>query len=143
MPAQNSHAGLLLDTHIWVRYMSGTPQLKPEGVKIIETARLTGQAFVSVISIWELALLVKKGKLVLPVSVDRWVEQAFRLPGMRLLALSPEIAIASVQLPETLNSDPSDRVLVASARIENLRLMSRDKDILRFAKQTNLPTEQA
>lgn len=143
MPVLNKQNGLLLDTHIWIRYINGAPGVKPNGIATIETARLAGQAFVSIISIWELTSLVQKGKLQLPFAVDRWVERAFQLPGIRLLSLSPEIAIASVQLPETLNSDLADRILVASARIENLRLMSRDKNILRFAKQTSLPTEQA
>lgn len=139
----NRPSGLLLDTHIWVRYINGDPALKPAGVAIIEAARKSGEAFVSVISIWETALLVKKRRLNLPVTVHRWVEEALLLPGVRLLPFTPDIAIESVQLSDSLNKDPSDRILVATARIEGLRLMSRDKDILRFAKQTSLPVEVA
>jgi PIN domain nuclease of toxin-antitoxin system len=143
MPTANRTSGLLLDTHIWVRYINGTPGLKVEGIATIESARKIGEAFVSVISVWEVALLVRKKRLNLPMSVERWVEQALRLPGVRLLPLTPEIAIESVQLPDSLNRDPSDRILVATARIERLRLMSRDKDIRRFAKQTGLSIEKA
>jgi PIN domain nuclease of toxin-antitoxin system len=71
------------------------------------------------------------------------VQRAFELPGIQLLTMTPQIAIESVQLPDSLNNDPSDRILVATARIQGLTLMTRDKDILRFAKQTNLTTQLA
>ena len=143
MPPANNTAGLLLDTHIWVKYINGTPDLKPTAVSAIEAARNSGQVFVSVISVWEIALLVRKQRLALPLGVQRWVQQAFLLPGVQLLPFTPEIAIESVDLPDSLNRDPSDRILVASARIEQLRLVTRDKDIIRFAKQHKLPLEIA
>jgi PIN domain nuclease of toxin-antitoxin system len=105
MSATNNPCDLLLDTHVWVRYINGTPGLRPETVTAIETARRSGDIFVSVISIWEVALLVKKKRLNLPMPVERWVEQAMRLPGVQLLPLTPEIAMQSVQLPDSLNRD--------------------------------------
>jgi PIN domain nuclease of toxin-antitoxin system len=143
MQAMNDTSPLLLDTHVWVRYINGTPGLKPTAVHSIESARRTGSAYVSVISIWEIALLVRKGRLDMPFGVERWVQRAFELPGIQLATLTPQIAIESVQLPDSLNKDPSDRILVATARIQGLNLMTRDKDILRFAKQTNLTTQLA
>src|SRR5665213_27582 len=134
---------LLLDTHVWVRYINAAPPIKPSAIASIDRARQSGSAFVSVISIWETALLVKKGRLDLPITIDRWVERALEIPGIQLLPFTPEIAIASVQLPDALNKDPSDRILVASARIEGLILMTRDKAILRFARKTSLPYEIA
>ena len=134
---------LLLDTHIWIRYIEGDPSLKPGAVRLIESMRSKGRAFVSVISIWELALLVRKKKLDLPFSVEQWVKRALELPGIQLQAFTPQIAIESVQLPDSLNRDPSDRILVATARTQGFTLMTRDKDIIRFAKQTNLAVEMA
>ncbi len=143
MQAMNDTSPLLLDTHVWVRYINGAPSLKPAAVHTIERARRAGSAYVSVISIWEIALLVRKGRLDLPFGVERWVQRAFELPGIQLATLTPQIAIESVQLPDSLNKDPSDRILVATARIQGLHLMTCDKDILRFAKQTNLTTQLA
>ena len=139
----SSKAGLLLDTHIWVRYINGSPHLKAAAIETIQSARTSGEAFVSVISVWEIALLVRKQRLSLPLGVHRWVQQAFRLPGLRLLPFTPDIAIESVHLPDSLNNDPSDRILVASALVESLRLMTHDKDIIRFAKQNKLQLETA
>jgi PIN domain nuclease of toxin-antitoxin system len=143
MPGMPSAVSLLLDTHIWVRYINGAPTLKPATVNSIDNARRAGSAFVSVISIWEIALLVRKKRLDLPFGVERWVQRALELPGIQLLPFTPQIAIESVQLPDSLNKDPSDRILVATSRIQNLTLMTRDKDIIRFAKQTNLSLELA
>ena len=143
MSTENDPPGLLLDTHIWVRYINGTPGLKPSIVTSIEAARELGSAFVSVITIWETALLVRKKRLSLPMAVERWVERALQLPGIRLLPFSPQIAIESVALPDDLNRDPSDRILVATALIEDLKLVTHDKDIIRFARQTRLRVEKA
>jgi PIN domain nuclease of toxin-antitoxin system len=143
MPLANSTEGLLLDTHIWVRYINGDPSLKPSAVSAIEAARTSGNVFVSVISVWEIALLFRKRRLALPLGVHRWVQQAFLLPGVQLLPFTIDIAIESVDLPDSLNKDPSDRILVATARIEGLRLVTHDKDIIRFAKQHKLSLEIA
>ena len=96
-----------------------------------------------VISVWEIALLVRKGRLDLPFGVEQWVQRSLQLPGIQLLPFTPRIAIESVQLPDSLNKDPSDRILVATARIQALTLLTRDKDVVRFAKQTNLAFERA
>ncbi len=109
----------------------------------IDAARLTGSAFVSVISVWEIALLARLQRISLQVPVSRWVEEAFQLPGIQLLPLTPEIAIDSVDLPEPMHKDPSDRILVASARVERLTLVTRDRDILTFAKSIKLACLQA
>jgi PIN domain nuclease of toxin-antitoxin system len=129
---------LLLDTHVWVRYINGESPLKQKAIETIDLARRRGDAFVSVISIWEIALLVRKGRLDLPFGVEQWVQRSLQLPGIQLLPFTPRIAIESVQLPDSLNKDPSDRILVATARIQALTLLTRDKDVVRFAKQTNL-----
>jgi PIN domain nuclease of toxin-antitoxin system len=129
---------LLLDTHVWVRYINGESPLKQKAIEAIDLARRTGDAFVSVISVWEIALLVRKGRLDLPFGVEQWVQRSLQLPGIQLLPFTPRIAIESVQLPDSLNKDPSDRILVATARIQALTLLTRDKDVVRFAKQTNL-----
>jgi PIN domain nuclease of toxin-antitoxin system len=125
---------LLLDTHIWVNYINGDRELKAGAVAEIEAARRLGAAFVSVISVWEIAMLVQKRRLRLPLGVEGWVRRAFELPGVQLLGLSPEIAIESVQLSDEMHKDPADRILVASARVESLTLLTRDKAILRFAE---------
>lgn len=125
----------LLDTHIWVRYISGSRLLRPNSVSLIEAARRHNDVFISVISVWEIAMLVKKGKLALPMSVRAWTEQALRLDGIRMLPLTPESLIQSVEYSSELNADPSDRILLASAHTQGLTFLTADKDILRFVSK--------
>ena len=129
---------LLLDTHVWIRYGFKTPPLRRSATEAIDVGLQAGTVFVSVISIWEIAFLVRRNRLALNVSVERWVEEALAVPGLQLLAFSPQIAIESVNLPEPMHKDPSDRILVASARVERLTLVTSDKAVLSFAKTTGL-----
>ena len=129
---------LLLDTHIWVRFINGDTTLPTKIVDAVEAARLRSEAYVSVISVWEVALLVKRSKLTLPLGVESWVEGALQLAGIHLLPFSPAIAIETVALPTPMHKDPADRILVASARVERLRLVTLDGEILAFARDTNL-----
>lgn len=129
---------LLLDTHIWVRFLGGDPSLSAAIVRSVEAAREGGRAFISVISIWEVAMLVGKGRLVLPLSVDVWIERSLQLPGVRLLPFSAAIALETARLPEPMHKDPADRILVATALVETLQLVTLDRAILRFARATNL-----
>ncbi|MBI2504540.1 MAG: PIN domain-containing protein [Candidatus Latescibacteria bacterium] len=56
-------------------------------------------------------------------------------PGISLAPLTPEIALASSRLPGELPGDPADRIIVATARILNATLVTRDKKIIAYSKQ--------
>jgi PIN domain nuclease of toxin-antitoxin system len=133
-----SNFRLLLDTHVWLRYGNSSSPFRRAAIDAIDEGLESGAVYVSVISIWEIALLVRQNKLALHVSVERWVDDALAVSGLQLLPLSPQIAIESVNLPEPMHKDPADRILVASARVERLTLVTADKAVLKFAKTTGL-----
>jgi PIN domain nuclease of toxin-antitoxin system len=87
---------------------------------------------ISAISCWEVAKLVERGRLELPCSVREWFEQALAYPGIRILELTPEIAIASTQLPGEFHRDPADQIIVATARINDCPLITSDEKILSY-----------
>lgn len=130
---------LLLDTHVWFRYQASTNTLRADAEAAIDEAAQLHSVYVSVISIWELAMLELARYIDLDGGVQKWTKQALSKPGISLLSFSPEIAMESVQLPAPMHKDPADRILVASARIEELTLVTSDKAILAFAKATKLP----
>lgn len=130
---------LLLDTHIWFRYQVNPKLIRSSTVEAIDRAASQNEVFVSMISVWELAMLERDGRLELLGGAESWSRKALSKPGISLLSLSPEIAIASVYLPEPMHKDPSDRMLVASARVEQMTLVTSDKKIHSFAKMTGLP----
>ena len=129
---------LLLDTHIWLRYQGISGNVNKSSLPVLHRAAAEGMLYVSVISIWEIALLVKRGRLSLNTNVHRWTEEALLKPGINLLPFSPEIAIESVDLPTPIHKDPADRILIASARVERMTLVTRDVEILEFAARTKL-----
>ena len=80
----------------------------------------------SAISVWEVAKLVEKGKISLSVAVEDWIETALNYPGVQLIPLSPEIAIAFTQLPQPFHKDPADQIIVATSRVMGAPLLTRD-----------------
>ncbi len=79
-------------------------------------------------------MLVAKGRLTLDRDVGEWVQAALSLPGMGLIALEPEIAVAASRLPGEMHGDPADRLIVASARHMGAVLITDDKLILDYAE---------
>jgi PIN domain nuclease of toxin-antitoxin system len=85
---------IVLDTHIWVWWVHADPRLPPDYQSYIQ-ANEAGSLGVSAISCWEVAKLVERGRLTLPVPVSVWMQQALSYPGVRLVPLSPEVAVES------------------------------------------------
>jgi PIN domain nuclease of toxin-antitoxin system len=131
--------GLLLDTHIWLRYLGISGNLRVSSLPTLQAAEISGNLYLSVYSIWETAMLVRDGRLNLNTDVRLWTQQALAQPGYSLLPFTPEIAIESVNLPEPVHKDPADRIIIATARVQNLTLVTRDKEVLAFATRNHLP----
>lgn len=134
---------LLLDTHVWFRANVTPDRIRNPTRMAIQAAQNECAIYISVISIWELAMLERDGKIELAGGVEYWTREALAKHGVSLLHYSPAIAIESVYLPLPMHKDPSDRVLVASARVENLTLVTSDKAILQFAKTAGIPALRA
>lgn len=79
-------------------------------------------------------MLESKGRVRLASDCLTWVRTALEAPGTRLVPLSPEIAVASAHLPGEFHGDPADRILVATARIHALTLVTRDERILAYGR---------
>lgn len=127
---------LMLDTHVWLWLAFGTPgKIKSDTSAILAQASIASPLWVSVISVWEIALLESKGRLRLPMSVETWIAQALSRPEIRLLGLdNTRIAIDSCNLPGDFHPDPADRLLVATARNINARLVTHDQKILDYGQ---------
>jgi PIN domain nuclease of toxin-antitoxin system len=125
---------LMLDTHVWLWLAFGTPEkLRPETRRSLEHASVSSPLLVSIISVWEIALLESKKRLRLPMSVHEWVDRALDRPDIRLIGLEhARTVIDSCRLPGDFHADPADRLLVATARRENAVLVTHDKKILDY-----------
>jgi PIN domain nuclease of toxin-antitoxin system len=122
---------IVLDTHIWVWWANQSPQLLVEHRKIIGEHATNGLG-VSIISCWEVAKLVEKGRLKLTQPVDEWISIALQLPSVVALPLTPAIAIESTRLPAPMHADPADQMIVATARILQAPLLTADQRLIDY-----------
>ena len=120
---------IVLDTHVWVWWADGDDRLTETQRGAIEQA---GDLGVSAIPCWEVAKLVELGRLALDRPVLDWLRAALGYPGVRLLPLSPEVAVGSTMLPGTFHRDPADQVIVAMARAHGCRVVTSDRKILDY-----------
>ena len=132
----DSAVSVLLDTHYWIWLQAGTSQPFPNRIRqAVESAALAGNLTVSVISVWELGMLESKGRIRLGLPLEQWVERALGTPGLTLAPLTVEIAIESTRLPGAFHGDPADRIIVATARRLDARLLTRDRGIIAYARK--------
>ena len=122
---------IVLDTHIWVWWVDENPQLSERHTHLIQDNEQDGLG-VSAVSCWEVAKLVELGRLQLECSIEEWMDQAIAYPGIELLPLTPQIAIESTKLPGNFHRDPADQIIVATARVHDLSLLTVDRLILDY-----------
>jgi len=129
----------ILDTHIWIWLINGEKNIRSS--RFLKTiSQKNSELNVSVISVWEVGMLEAKGRIVLPFSCLEWVHRALKAPGILLTPLTPEIAIESSRLPGDFHGDPADRIIVATTRSLGATLVTKDKNILTYAKKQGIPT---
>lgn len=118
---------LLLDTNALLWLILGDRRLGTRAHRAIDEALASGDAAVSAISFWEIALLVRKGRLELPWPVE--ATRRYLLDhGLKELPVDGEVAWRSVFLTE-LHDDPADRIIVATA-LAGHRLVTADRRLL-------------
>ncbi len=130
----------LLDTHVWIWLINGDSSLKKKSLDVITAASRRGRVYVSVISVWEVAMLVSKGRLLLEKPLQQWCLEALGAPGIQVQLLTPDIAIESCVLPGPFHGDPADRMIVATARLKNTTIITRDARILNYGKKGYIKT---
>lgn len=122
---------ILLDTHIWVWLADESDDLSRRHQDVIQRHHDSGLG-VSVVSCWEVAKLVELDRLELTADVSNWIEGALSITGVRLLDLTPEVAIESTQLPGVFHKDPADQMIVATARVYGVKLATEDVKIKKY-----------
>ena len=125
---------LLLDTHIALWALADDARLPARGRELI--ADEDNHIAVSAASVWEIAIKHSLGRGDMPITgaqALRW----FRRAGYARLDIKPEHAVAVEKLPP-LHADPFDRLLVAQALTEPLRLLTHDKAVARYSNAIEL-----
>jgi len=115
----------VFDTHAWVWASAGDQRARA-------AASFRGQTILSAISLWEISMLESKGRLELLPDLDTWIEKNLA-PPVELAQLSPAICTASVRLRD-FHGDPANRLIVATAIVLGVPLVTADKSILDWNK---------
>lgn len=120
---------LLLDTHVALWAITDSPKLSKKAREIIESPK--SSVWISAATIWEIAIKHSLGRGDMPVSSQDALRY-FRESGYRFLPVEPEHAAAVEELPAH-HADPFDRILVAQALVEPMRMMTHDPLVARYS----------
>ncbi len=123
---------IVLDTHVWLWWISNPENLSRIAAQAIEQAVREKGIIISSISTWEIALLIAKGRLELSIDVRDWVRKTESLPFVNFIPIDNTISLRSVDLPGQFHSDPADRIITATAMTMGLALVTRDDKILNY-----------
>ena len=129
---------IILDTHIWVWNVQEDKRLTDDRRDLIRCHE-SDEIGICAISLWEVAKAVQLKRLEFSMPVEGWFEIALASPGIILLPLTASIAAESTQLPGQFHEDPFDQLIVATARIHNVPLLTADSDILKYPHVKLLP----
>ena len=119
---------LLLDTHVALWAIADSPKLPEHARARIQNPKVV--VWVSSASVWEIAIKYTLGRGDMPVSAADALAY-FRASGYRLLPIEAEHTVALAELPAH-HHDPFDRLLIAQALSEPLRLMTHDATVARY-----------
>jgi PIN domain nuclease of toxin-antitoxin system len=119
----------LLDTHTFI-WLNSEPERIPSRVRdLIEEA--TNEVFFSAVAAWEISVKNARGHLDLPTSAEEYVFTRIEREGFEPLPIDLNHALHSGNLPR-IHGDPFDRLLVAQAQLEDLPILTNDRNIARY-----------
>ena len=122
---------ILLDTHVWWWAISEPDQLTRKARQLIKKTPPEQRAIAS-ISIWEFAMMVTRDRIKLTITPDEWLEYAINRTGLTIFNINPKIALESCSLPGKFHKDPADRLIVATARVSQSQLVTKDEKIINY-----------
>jgi len=133
----------LLDTGVWLR---GVNQIETIPAEVLTLLQGRETVFgLSAISLWEVGKKVQIGKLKLPKELAGWFADALA-PNVSVLPLTSEIVVEAMRLPDFPVRDPADELIVATARVHKVTLLTTDTKLknyrhVRMRYFTPMPTK--
>lgn len=120
----------ILDSHVLLYWGHRDRRLTAEQRKVLDAASETNPLGVSDITLWEISALEELGRIRLHIPLRDWLEAAVAPPLVRRIPITPAIAVEAGNLPDSLNRDPADRIIVATARVLGATLLTQDPSII-------------
>jgi PIN domain nuclease of toxin-antitoxin system len=120
---------LLLDTHIWLWSLLEPGRLTKPVVRAL--LKESTELWLSPISIWELLTLVDRGRVRLGSPPNEWVTRALQSVPLREAPVTSDVALETRNV-RLSHRDPADRLLVATARVFDLKLVTADERLIKL-----------
>lgn len=120
---------LLLDTHIFLWYISGDHHLPKDLKDIIQDS--VNEVSLSVVSLWESIVKYRLGKLLLPLPPERYLPLQRERHGISSMSLD-EAAIIHLSALPSFHRDPFDRMLICQAIEHNMTIVTMDAAIAQY-----------
>lgn len=134
----SQHPAILLDTHVLLWTLLLPEEISTQNKTIISKALDSNQLYISSITLWEIAMLKQKKRINVFTPIHDFLASISQINGLIIQEISPEIAAESTLLVDDFHGDPADRIIAASALVQGASLMTRDKQIIHWAKKGNL-----
>jgi PIN domain nuclease of toxin-antitoxin system len=127
---------IVLDTHALLWWALDPSRLSPAASATLAEMERRG-GFASAISIWELGIKIQRGKLDLGIPIEEFAHRIESSAIVELLPVDTATWLRSLELAWE-HRDPADRVIVATALVRGVPLMTADEEIRRFAGVTSI-----
>ena len=121
---------ILLDTCAIIWLALEPAKLSRKARKAIATAEEKSALLVADISWWEIAMLTKKERLTMSIPSSEFSQLFIQSYSPLVEPISPAIAELSVNLDETFNNDPADRIIAATGLLHNASVITADRNLL-------------
>ncbi len=120
---------ITVDTHIIIWDALKPELLSSKAKEAIDKANSTDGIILCEISLWEIAMLIHKKRINIPVSYIEFINLVKASNKCNLQGITPEIAELFVKLPGEVNQDPADRLISSTSIIMNSPLVTADKNL--------------
>jgi PIN domain nuclease of toxin-antitoxin system len=123
------NAMIILDTCVLLFDHLSPERLSKVAIEVLEKGEQTGQLYCCDISLWEIAMLKKKQRIIIATDYLTFMRTVLRARNIHVLPILPDIADLSVSL-ELEQADPADRIIAATTIYYNAQLLTSDQKLL-------------
>lgn len=128
---------IVLDTHVIIWDALASDNLSAAAREAIVQANQADGLIICDISLWEIAMLLQKGRLQVDIDCVTFINLLLQANKTIVQSISPQIATLAAQFPEQINKDPADRLIAATTVTENATLITADRNL---QNSTLIPT---